>query len=90
MFDQDKLLITVLACRDWTSRRAGSPMRSSVPVMPAQILSTSIWVGVKLLVLRPNQFFPQHRHPPSLAENYPGKEEIFRRQWGEAYLYVPG
>lgn len=48
------------------------------------------WVGVKLLILRPHQFFPQHRHPPSPTDDYPGKEEMFRGQWGEAYLYVPG
>lgn len=53
------------------------------------LVSTPV-VGVKLLVLRPNQFFPQHRHPPSLTKDYPGKQEIFRGQWGEAYLYVPG
>ena len=48
------------------------------------------WIGAKLLILRPYQFFPQHRHPPSSTEDYPGKEEIFRGLWGEAYLYVPG
>lgn len=53
------------------------------------LLSTE-WVGAKLLILRPHQFFPQHRHPPSPVDGYPGKEETFRGQWGEAYLYVPG
>lgn len=53
-------------------------------------LVSTEWVGAKLLILRPNQFFPQHRHPPSPTEGYPGKEEIFRGQWGKAYLYVPG
>lgn len=53
-------------------------------------LVSTPWVGAKLLILRPHQFCPQHRHPPALAENYPGKEETFRGQWGEAYLYVPG
>jgi D-lyxose ketol-isomerase len=53
-------------------------------------LVSTEWVGAKLLILRPHQFFPQHRHPPSLTEDYPGKEETFRGQWGEAYLYVPG
>ncbi|GAB4526601.1 MAG: D-lyxose/D-mannose family sugar isomerase [Anaerolineae bacterium] len=63
-----------------------------LPVTGLQILTlvSTDWVGAKLLILRPNQFFPQHQHPPSPAENYPGKEEIFRGQWGEAYLYVPG
>jgi D-lyxose ketol-isomerase len=53
-------------------------------------LVSTDWIGAKLLVLRPGQFFPQHRHPPSQTENYPGKQEVFRGQWGEAYLYVPG
>lgn len=48
------------------------------------------WVAVKLLILRPNQFVPQHRHPPSPVEDYPGKTEVFRGQYGEAYLFVPG
>jgi len=63
-----------------------------LPITGLQILTlvSTQWVGAKLLILRPNQFFPQHRHPPSLSENYPGKEEVFRGQWGEAYLYVPG
>ena len=65
---------------------------SELPAVGLQILTlvSTRWVGVKLLILRPDQFFPQHRHPPNPAEGYPGKEEIFRGQWGEAYLYVPG
>jgi D-lyxose ketol-isomerase len=51
-------------------------------------LASTAYTGVKLLILMPNQVFPQHRHPP--LGDYPGKEEIFRGQWGEAYLYVPG
>ena len=63
-----------------------------LPVTGLQILTlvSTEWVGAKLLILRPNQFFPQHRHPPSPDEDYPGKEEVFRGQWGEVYLYVPG
>lgn len=63
-----------------------------LPITGLQILTlvSTEWVGAKLLILKPNQFFPQHRHPPSPTEGYPGKEEIFRGQWGEAYLYVPG
>ena len=63
-----------------------------LPITGLQILTlvSTQWVGAKLLILRPHQFFPQHRHPPSPTEDYPGKEEIFRGQWGEAYLYVPG
>ncbi len=45
-------------------------------------------VGVKVLVLFPHQTFAQHKHPP-LGE-YAGKEETFRCQWGELYLYQPG
>jgi D-lyxose ketol-isomerase len=63
-----------------------------LPVTGLQILTlvSTQWVGAKLLILRPHQFFPQHRHPPSPTEDYPGKEEVFRGQWGEVYLYVPG
>lgn len=63
-----------------------------LPSTGAQILTLAStgWIGVKLLILTPHQFFPQHRHPPSRTEGYPGKEEIFRGQWGETYLYVPG
>lgn len=53
-------------------------------------LASSDWVGAKLLILRPNQFFPQHRHPPSLDGSYPGKTEIFRGQYGTAWLYTEG
>lgn len=53
-------------------------------------LASTDWVGVKLLFLRPKQFFPQHRHPPSVREDYPGKTEVLRGHYGEAYLYVPG
>jgi len=45
-------------------------------------------VGVKVLVLFPNQVFSQHRHPP--LGDYAGKEETFRCQWGELYVYMPG
>lgn len=45
-------------------------------------------IGVKVLLLLPNQSFAQHRHPP--LGDYPGKEETFRCQWGELYLYTAG
>lgn len=45
-------------------------------------------IGVKVLVLFPNQTFAEHKHPP--LGDYPGKEETFRCQWGELYLYMPG
>jgi len=53
-------------------------------------MASSEWVGVKLLVLTPNQFFPQHRHPPGDAGRYPGKTEYLRGQSGRMWLYVPG
>jgi D-lyxose ketol-isomerase len=45
-------------------------------------------IGVKVLALFPHQIFAQHKHPP--LGNYPGKEETFRCEWGELYLYMPG
>ena len=45
-------------------------------------------IGVKVLALLPNQIFSQHKHPP--LGDYPGKEETFRCQWGEVYLYTEG
>jgi D-lyxose ketol-isomerase len=45
-------------------------------------------IGVKVLALFPGQTFAQHKHPP--LGDYPGKEETFRCQWGELYLYMPG
>ena len=65
---------------------------SELPITGLQILTlvSTEWVGAKLLIMRPNQFFPQHRHPPSPTESYPGKQEVFRGQWGETCLYMPG
>lgn len=48
------------------------------------------WVGAKLLIMKPYQFFPQHRHPPLLKENYPGKTEVIRGYWGRLFLVLPG
>lgn len=45
-------------------------------------------IGVKVLLVLPNQVCPEHRHPA--LGDYPGKEETFRCQWGELYLYTPG
>jgi D-lyxose ketol-isomerase len=53
-------------------------------------LFSSEWIGVKLLICRPNQFFPQHRHPPSTDGTYPGKTELFRVHHGVLYLNIPG
>lgn len=53
-------------------------------------LAATDWVGAKLLILRPGQFFAQHRHPPSLDGSYPGKTEVFRGQHGTAWLYTEG
>ncbi len=87
-------------------RRAGLPLRNEeiagldvadlglgeLQTTGLQILTLGAteWLGAKLLILRPHQFFPQHRHPPSEAEGYPGKTELLRGQYGEAFLYVPG
>ncbi len=53
-------------------------------------LAATDWVSAKLIILSPWQLLPQHRHPPSPAENYPGKTEVLRGQWGELYHYWPG
>jgi D-lyxose ketol-isomerase len=45
-------------------------------------------IAVKLLVLFPNQIEPEHLHPQ--IEEYPGKEETIRCEWGVLYLYGPG
>lgn len=87
-------------------RRAGLPLREqefsgmdvaelglgelSTTGLQILTLAATEWLGAKLLILRPHQFFPQHRHPPSAADNYPGKTELLRGQYGEAFLYVPG
>ena len=36
-------------------------------------------IGVKLLILLPNQTMPEHKHPS--IGNYTGKEETFRCEW---------
>ena len=58
----------------------------------AQILTleSTPWVSVKILVMMPWQLEPQHRHPPSLDGNYPGKTEVLRCQWGELLHYDGG
>lgn len=43
-----------------------------------------------MLILGPWQLEPQHRHPPCAAENYPGKTEVLRGQWGTMYHYWDG
>ena len=43
-------------------------------------------VAVKLLILFPHQTEPEHRHPP--LDDYPGKQETLRCEWGELYLYT--
>ena len=44
--------------------------------------------SAKDMVLFPNQFCPEQRHPP--FGDYPGKEESFRVRYGTLYLYVEG
>jgi D-lyxose ketol-isomerase len=58
----------------------------------AQILTLEAneWVSIKVLILSPWQCEPQHRHPPSEAERYPGKTEVLRNWWGELYHYDEG
>lgn len=58
----------------------------------AQILTleANVWVSVKVLILSPWQLEPQHRHPPSAADGYPGKTEVLRCWWGELYHYHEG
>jgi D-lyxose ketol-isomerase len=58
----------------------------------AQILTLEAnpWVSIKVLILTPWQLEPQHRHPPSPAEDYPGKTEVLRAWWGELYHYHEG
>jgi D-lyxose ketol-isomerase len=43
---------------------------------------------VKVLVLLPGQTLPEHRHPR--LDDYEGKEETVRCQWGEVYVFTPG
>ena len=45
-------------------------------------------INIRLLALLPNQLCPEHQHCPQ--GDYAGKEETFRCQWGEVYLYLPG
>ncbi len=58
----------------------------------AQILTLEAndWVSIKVLILSPWQLEPQHRHPPSAVEQYPGKTEVLRGQWGQLYHYWEG
>ncbi len=45
-------------------------------------------INVRVLAMLPNQLCPEHRH---IAQgDYAGKEETFRCQQGEVYLYMPG
>lgn len=65
---------------------------SELSTTGAQILSLfgTDRIGAKLVILRPWQFVPQHRHPPCPPGDPVGKEEVLRGQEGEAYLYMPG
>ncbi|RMF01787.1 MAG: D-lyxose/D-mannose family sugar isomerase [Chloroflexi bacterium] len=45
-------------------------------------------IAVKLLVMLPGQTEPEHSHPK--IDEYAGKEETVRCEWGELYLYGPG
>lgn len=58
----------------------------------AQIMTMEAndWVSIKVLILSPWQLEPQHRHPPCAAEQYPGKTEVLRVQWGQLLHYGEG
>jgi D-lyxose ketol-isomerase len=89
-----------------TARRAGLVLKedefhaievadfgsSQLPDIGAQILTLEAnnWVSIKVLILMPWQLEPQHRHPPCVAENYPGKTEVLRCWWGRLYHYAEG
>ncbi len=45
-------------------------------------------IGVKVLVMLPNQTEPEHWHPP--VDDDPGKEETIRVIAGTVYFYVAG
>lgn len=45
-------------------------------------------IAVKLLVMLPRQTEPEHVHPR--IDDYAGKEETIRCEWGRLYLYSPG
>jgi D-lyxose ketol-isomerase len=52
-----------------------------------QIVDTEL-LNIKIMVLLPGQTCPEHRHRPQ--DDYPGKEETFRCQWGSCYLFIEG
>ena len=45
-------------------------------------------IAAKLLIMLPYQTEPEHTHPR--IDDYAGKEETVRCEWGELYLYGPG
>lgn len=45
-------------------------------------------IAVKLIAMFPGQTLPEHRHPP--LDDYPGKAETLRCEWGVLYLYAEG
>jgi D-lyxose ketol-isomerase len=45
-------------------------------------------IAAKLLIMLPWQTEPEHSHPR--IDDYAGKEETVRCEWGELYLYGPG
>jgi D-lyxose ketol-isomerase len=45
-------------------------------------------IAAKLLIMLPWQTEPEHTHPK--IDDYAGKEETVRCEWGELYLYGPG
>ena len=45
-------------------------------------------IAVKILVMLPYQTEPEHSHPK--IDEYLGKDETIRCEWGELFLYGPG
>lgn len=51
-------------------------------------LSDTDLIGVKLIVLLPDQILPEHYHPR--VDEYMGKQEIVRGEWGQTFVYDEG
>ena len=56
----------------------------------AQILTltSTDQIAVKLIAMYSGQILPEHWHP--IINEYEGKEEILRVEYGDMYLYTPG
>ncbi len=63
----------------------GEIERTGLQVLPR--LGTGA-IAVRLVALLPGQTCPQHRHPSQ--GSYAGKEETWRCEWGDLYVYMAG